>query len=425
MDKRMWKVIGLLAALALVFVIGAAAGGGIVFAANQGSNPDGKLALLPDQDDGEPGVVIASVDPDGPAAEAGVKRGDILLKIDEQAVNHSQDLIGYLQNLKVGDQVELTVLHGDEQRTLTVVLGDRETRPYLGLTPCFGLPAEINLRMAGPGARITKVVSDSPADKAGLKVGDLITSVDGQTLDGETNLADLIAKHTPGDSLTLEVQSPGQEAREVSVELGEHPEQAGKPYLGVEYLPAPGSYRFEGRPMPFGGSQPGMRTPDENFRFALPEDLEGGAAVVRVADDGPAKAAGLQRGDIITAVDGQAVDSPKAVTDAVADHEPGDVLKLSVYRPEADDTLELEVTLAEHPEQKDTAYLGVQLSGIKTSGFEGQQGAPMPGNRSRGFEFRLPFNRDDLPFDFGGKSNRSLPETPPNNCCGNDFSSEI
>ena len=87
MDKRMWKVIGLLVALALVFVIGAAAGGGVVFAATKANMPDGAQVVVPDQADPEPGVVIVSVAPDSPAADAGIERGDILLEIDDQAID--------------------------------------------------------------------------------------------------------------------------------------------------------------------------------------------------------------------------------------------------------------------------------------------------------------------------------------------------
>lgn len=437
MNMRVWKIVGLLAALALVFVIGAAAGGGIVFAASQAFNSPGHQALAPVQEDEEPGVVIASLDPDGPAAQAGVRRGDILLKIDEQAVNHPQDLIDTLREREPGDPVELSLLHGDEERTLTAVLAEREAGPYLGLTPCFGLPSEramIRLHMAGPGARVIQVLPDSPADEAGLQVGDLITSVDGQALDAETDLADLIAQHAPGDSITLEVQSPGQEARQVSLELGEHPEKAGAAYLGVQYLPAPDIEQFDGMPLPFGGPRfREMRPFDDDFLFVFPEgDFEGGALVGRVADDSPAATAGLRRGDIITALEGQPVDSPEAIVDAVAERQPGDVLKLSVYRPEADDTLELEVTLAEHPEAEGKAYLGVTLAGAFFGrGVEGDSGPGplLPGQPGRRFEFRLPVRPDRLPFDldldFDAAPRWFHFETPPDdNCCGSEFSSE-
>jgi len=431
MDKRVLKILGLLAALALVFVIGAAAGGSIVFAASKTFGPDAGQLVVSVQADPEPGVVIASVAPDSPAAEAGIKRGDILLEIDGQAVNSPREISRYLFDLEPGDKVGLKVLHGDEERTLPATLGDQDGHPYLGVIPCLGLPAEptmITLRTANPGARIIEVVPDSPAEDAGLEVGDLIISVDGQALDGEHSLTDLIADYAPGDSVTLEVQSSGEEPREVNVRLGEHPEETGVAYLGVQYLPASRMRMVEGRRLPF-DAPPNFEMPpfDGDFLLVHPGgDFEGGAVVGRVADDSPAQAAGLQPRDIITAVDGQPVDSPEAVVDAVAAHQPGNVLTLTVYRPKDDETLEIEVTLAEHPEEEGKAYLGVFLGGaFIPQGFGGEQDPPMLRGRGRGSEFKLPFDPDQLPFNFEVEPHWFHFETPPNDCCDGEFSNEI
>jgi S1-C subfamily serine protease len=368
-NKRVLKVVGLIAAFVLVFVVGVAAGGGIVFAAARPGSFNHTPVALAQQPESEPGIVIASVAPDGPAAQAGLKRGDILLKINGEAVNNAQELVSYLGDLKSGDQVELTVLHGDEERTLTATLGDRNGQPYLGVSPCGGLPGEpgmVYLHMAGPGARIVEVVADSPADKAGLKAGDLIVAIEGQKLDADHSLADLIAEYAPGDSVTLEVMSPGEESREVTVQLGENPDNAGAAYLGVQYLPTPPIQPSDGQSFAFPGSQ-----------------VEQGALVRRVAEGSPAEAAGLKQGDIITAIDGEALDGPQALADAVAQHQPGDVLKLTVYRPQNretpqdGDTLELEATLAEHPDKAGEAYLGVVTGGsFRIRQFEGNHGLP-------------------------------------------------
>jgi S1-C subfamily serine protease len=432
MDKRVWKVIGLLVALALVFVIGAAAGGGVVFAATKANMPDGAQVVVPDQADPEPGVVIVSVAPDSPAAEAGINRGDILLEIDGQAVEGPRQMTRYLFDLEPGDEIELTVLHGDDERTLTAVLGDQDGRPYLGVTPCVGPPAEPmvkTLRMAQPGARVIEVAPDSPAEDAGLEVGDLIITVDGQELDGESSLTDLIAEYAPNDTVTLDVQSPGEEPREVSVQLGEHPEKAGVAYLGVGYLPTPHMQPFEGRPLPFRGPHPEMPPFDDNFLFALPKgDFEGGAVVRRVAEDSPAEAAGLKRGDIVTAVDNEPVYGPEAMVDAVADHQPGDVLELTLHRPEDGETVEIEVTLVEHPEEEGVAYLGVVIGGVFiTQGFGDEHGPPMLRGRDRRFQFELPLDPDELPFhfDFENQPNRFHFEPPHDDCCDDEFSNEI
>jgi S1-C subfamily serine protease len=97
------------------------------------------------------------------------------------------------------------------------------------------------------GCVVSKVVAGSPAEKAGLRSGDAILSVDQTRIDARHDLASLIAARKPGDSLTLSVQSRGRAPRDVKVTLGK---DAGKDaaFLGVEIMPNPPAPRGgEGR----------------------------------------------------------------------------------------------------------------------------------------------------------------------------------
>lgn len=87
-----------------------------------------------------------------------------------------------------------------------------------------------------PGAQVTWVEKESPADEAGIEVGDIITAVDGQKIDEDHPLRDLILEHEPGDKITLTLTSRG-ESREIQVTLGETTDEEGKtiPYLGARY----------------------------------------------------------------------------------------------------------------------------------------------------------------------------------------------
>ncbi len=88
-------------------------------------------------------------------------------------------------------------------------------------------------RTAG-GAWITNVTKGSPADKAGLKVGDLITAVNDDKVDEEHSLSELIGKYKPGDEVKIHFKR-GSRDETVTVMLGENPDQPGKAYLGVTY----------------------------------------------------------------------------------------------------------------------------------------------------------------------------------------------
>ncbi len=404
MNKQIFKIAGVLVALALMLGIGAVVGGGIVYA----MRADGNAIPFPFSSDGEalpgsePGMVIAKVMPDGPAAQAGVERGDILLMIDDEAVNHGADLRHVLGEHTEGDAVTLTVLHGDDERALTVTLGGHNDAAYLGVVPCAGMPTPeqgMMIQSAPSGAMIVAVTPDGPADRAGLAEGDVIIAVDEQPLDPEHNLADVIAAYEPGDTVTLTLETPDEDPREVTVELDAHPDKDGVAYLGVKYQPSWSHREWMGE------------IPSLPWRDGIPGDIRLQGAVVRdVAADSPAEAAGVQQGDLITAIDGDPVTGPEDLVDAVAEHEPGDTITLTLSA-NGEEERDIEVTLAKHPDEEGQAYLGVRLGGLIHLQRLGK------GDHEQ--------ERFELPFDFEDKLHRFEFHFPPahlddrgTDCCG-------
>jgi S1-C subfamily serine protease len=75
------------------------------------------------------GAVIVQLDPDGPAAVADLRTEDIVVAIDGDEVTTMADLAGRVQQRRPGDDVELDVIRGGEELTLTVTLGERPTGP--------------------------------------------------------------------------------------------------------------------------------------------------------------------------------------------------------------------------------------------------------------------------------------------------------
>src|SRR5690606_10435517 len=97
---------------------------------------------------------------------------------------------------------------------------------------------------------------------------------------------------------------------------------------------------------------------------------EKGIRIVRVRPDGPADEAGLERGDVLTAVDGQKLSKPRAAIEHLATHQPGDECKIEYLRD--GETHTAEVTLGKSrvlamPElpfearARETAWLGALL----------------------------------------------------------------
>ncbi len=75
------------------------------------------------------------------------------------------------------------------------------------------------------GAKITKIVAGSPAAKAGLKVGDVITSFDGKTITSADELTASVSAAKAGEKVTVTVKRGGS-TQQVTVTLGVQPSSA-------------------------------------------------------------------------------------------------------------------------------------------------------------------------------------------------------
>lgn len=210
-----------------------------------------------------PGIVVSALVKDGPAARAGVRRGDIVLAVGGRTVDRLADIHRALADRQAGDAVVLKVLRGDDEVALTATLDEAHGR-LLGIVPCA--PGGAAIRMVHgplhPGARVEAIAAGGPAAAAGLRPGDVIASVDGQAVDAEHPLGDLIAARKPGDRVALTVHRAEETRRDdgaggvtveatvepvtVTATLGEKPDSPGAAYLGVTYADGPVVRVFEG-----------------------------------------------------------------------------------------------------------------------------------------------------------------------------------
>ena len=103
---------------------------------------------------------------------------------------------------------------------------------------------------------------------------------------------------------------------------------------------------------------PEPRLPDAPQIPDIPMMRGAGALVVEVVENSPAERAGIEVGAIILAVDGRVLDGDYTLAEAIARHDPGDVVELTLSRYGRTETVQ--VTLERHPERGgETAWLGV------------------------------------------------------------------
>lgn len=72
-------------------------------------------------------ALVVGIVPDGPADEAGIKLGDLILAVDDQEVSLTWDLADIIQAYKPGDRVRLTLLRDGQEERVRVRLGRRRT----------------------------------------------------------------------------------------------------------------------------------------------------------------------------------------------------------------------------------------------------------------------------------------------------------
>ena len=141
------------------------------------------------------------------------------------------------------------------------------------------------------GALVSAVEAKSPADKAGIKTGDIIVAVDGRDIENSIDLPRVIGESRPGTAVTLKVWRQG-ETKELRASLGEAPaEKVAR--ADSESKAKPGKLGLAVRPL----------TEEERKQI----EAEGGLLVEQ--SEGPAARAGVQAGDIILAFNNQPVKS--------------------------------------------------------------------------------------------------------------------
>jgi S1-C subfamily serine protease len=183
------------------------------------------ITVEPRDDGADPaGVRVQSVTPDSPAAKAGLKAGDVIEKVGDQAVRDFDGLLAQLAKHKPGEQLTFQVKRGDAEQQLTVTLAERQARAEPRPRERTGgfLGVQTRADDAGTGALIGDVMPDSPAAKAGLKAGDVIVSVDGKAVSGPEELRAAVQRAGAGKEVKVTVRR-GDEQREFTARLDEAP----------------------------------------------------------------------------------------------------------------------------------------------------------------------------------------------------------
>jgi predicted metalloprotease with PDZ domain len=217
------------------------------------------------------------------------------------------------------------------------------------------------------GAIVTQVVQASAAEKAGVKVGDVVTAFDGERVRSARQLERLVEETPAGRTVKMALQRAGapltldvtpEAPKMTQVRPGEGGDmfwergapRPGQQFHGPEGMPfkfemPSGRFDFDSEPfLAAGRGRLGVRVQDLSDELAGYFGVKSGVLVAGVEADAPAAKAGIKAGDVITAVNGQAITEPGELRREVAKVEDGKTAELSVTRDKKPLTLKVEVT---------------------------------------------------------------------------------
>ena len=167
------------------------------------------------------------------------------------------------------------------------------------------------LRLKEPkGALVASVTKDGPADKAGIKQGDVVLKFDGKEITQMRGLPRIVAETETGKVADVVLWRKGQEVT-LKVAVGELTEEAEQKTL-ASTEPAPNATAT----IDLLGLKLSGMTDELRQKFQIPDDANG-VVVVDVAQKGPAAEKDLRPGDVIAEVDQKAVTSPEDVSQRV------------------------------------------------------------------------------------------------------------
>lgn len=335
------------------------------------------------------GAAVSAVTPDSPADKAGLKVGDVITAIDGASLKPDADegaigkLLDVMRKVKPGDTVTLAYLRDGKPGTAKAVAdGARDSiavhLPGFMRRPVIGV--DVGPDNGDGSVTVVAVTPDGPADRAGLRAGDELTSIDGTPLkaaDGMTSRDALFAamdKVRPGDKVTVGYTRDGTPTK-VTV-------KAASPRDFLFSFPMPPIPPMP--PMaPMTPQLPAMPAFDRGFFFfgdrwgqmqlaAVSPGLgkyfgtDRGLLVLNAPKD---SALQLQDGDVITSIGGRDPGSPSHAMRILRSYGPGESVKIDIMRLHKSVTLNVRLPKARDYSHSSSAFNWVPGADGKVSSY--------------------------------------------------------
>ncbi|MBN2011548.1 PDZ domain-containing protein [candidate division KSB1 bacterium] len=174
----------------------------------------------------EGGAVVTWVEEDSPAGKAGILEDDVIIQVNDKMIKKSTTLSRIIRRMNPGDKAKVTLYRDGKKKVAEVTIGEspkpqkhtmklNDNRKvikmmtgsaYMGvelqnlnddLAPYFSVkPTD--------GVLVTEVKNDSPAAKSGLKAGDVLTKVAGETVASAEDVIEILSEYEADDEVSVD-----------------------------------------------------------------------------------------------------------------------------------------------------------------------------------------------------------------------------
>ena len=191
----------------------------------------GFLGVVTEESD--KGARIQEIIHESAAEKAGLKKGDVITKIDDTKIEDPEDLTKAIRKHKPEEKITVTYLRDNKENKLTTVLGKRQGVNYDfapladipninldwnhdGLTDVFAYAGRPRLGIKaqdteeGKGVKVLEVEDESAAEKAGLEEDDIITEFDGKSVNSANDLAKAARDGKEKSTLSVKILRDGK-----------------------------------------------------------------------------------------------------------------------------------------------------------------------------------------------------------------------
>jgi len=206
------------------------------------------------------------------------------------------------------------------------------------------------------GAKVTDVVKESAAEKAGIKEGDVIVSVNADKISEDNSLVKLIGKYKPEENVDISVLRDGKE-KKLNAKLGKNDSatamnfnwNSDNDHFNFRMPAMPRIAEIPRAPRAFNFGQENwplmdLRSDRPKYGFSIADNEDGdGVKITKVKDESNAAKAGLKEGDLVTEINGTTVKNTDELKKQLAETNDKNEVSLKVLRNGSSQTISVKV----------------------------------------------------------------------------------